>query len=49
MSVYSVNVYPSNTTIRTGNRYYAAYAIVNVSSNCIQMLDGTVTTVQLQA
>ena len=34
MSVYSVNVYPSSTTIKTGNWYYGAYAIVNASSNC---------------
>ena len=34
MSVYSVNVYPSSTTIRTGNWYYGAYAVVNASSNC---------------
>lgn len=34
MSVYSVNVYPSSTTIKTGNWYYDAYAIVNASSNC---------------
>mgnify|MGYP006344856123 CR=1 FL=1 len=34
MSVYSVNVYPSSTTIKTGNWYYGAYAVVNASSNC---------------
>ena len=34
MSVYSVNVYPSSTTIKTGNWYYDAYALVNASSNC---------------
>ncbi len=34
MSVYSVSVYPSSTTIKTGNWYYGAYAIVNASSNC---------------
>ena len=34
MSVYSVNVYPSSTTIKTGNWYYDAYAVVNASSNC---------------
>ena len=34
MSVYSVNVYPSSTTIKTGNWYYGAYAVVNTSSNC---------------
>ncbi len=34
MSVYSVNVYPSCTTIETGKWYYGAYAIVNASSNC---------------
>lgn len=34
MSVYSVNVYPSSTTIKIGNWYYGAYAIVNASSNC---------------
>ena len=34
MSVYSVNVYPSSTTIKTGNWYYGAYAVVNSSSNC---------------
>lgn len=34
MSVYSVNVYPSSTTIKTGSWYYGAYAVVNASSNC---------------
>lgn len=34
MSVYSVNVYPSSTTIKTGNGYYGVYAVVNASSNC---------------
>ena len=34
MSVYSVNVYPSGITIKTGKWYYGAYAIVNDSSNC---------------
>lgn len=34
MSVYSVNVYPNSTTIRKGNWYYGAYAVVNASSNC---------------
>ena len=34
MSVYSVNVYPSSTTIKTGNWYYGAYAIIDASSNC---------------
>ena len=34
MYVYSVNVYPSSTTIKTGNWYYGAYAVVNASSNC---------------
>jgi hypothetical protein len=34
MSVYSVNVYPSSTTIKKGNWYYGAYAIVDASSNC---------------
>lgn len=34
MSVYSVNVYPSSTTIKTGNWYYGAYAVVNASSDC---------------
>ena len=34
MSVYSVNVYPSCTTIRKGNWYYGAYAVVNAGSNC---------------
>lgn len=34
MSVYSVNVCPSSTTIKTGNWYYGACAVVNASSNC---------------
>ena len=34
MSVYSVSVYPSSTTIKTGNWYYGAYAVVNASSTC---------------
>ena len=34
MSVYSVNVYPSSTTIKKGNWYYGAYAVVDASSNC---------------
>ncbi len=34
MSVYSVNVYPCSTIIKTGNWYYGTYAIVNASSNC---------------
>ncbi len=34
MSVYSVSVYPSSTTIKTGSWYYGAYAIVNASNNC---------------
>ena len=34
MSVYSVNVYPSSTTIKKGNWYYGAYARVDASSNC---------------
>ena len=34
MSVYSVNVYPSHTVIRTGEWYYDAYAVVNDSNNC---------------
>ncbi len=34
MSVSSVNVYPSSATVKAGNWYYGAYAIVNASSNC---------------
>lgn len=34
MSVYSVNVYPSSITIKKGNWYYGAYAVVNASSCC---------------
>ena len=34
MSVYSVNVYPSSTTIKKGNWYYGAYAVVDASSSC---------------
>ncbi|MBR4017584.1 MAG: Ig domain-containing protein [Oscillospiraceae bacterium] len=34
MSVYSVTVYPSSTTIKTGAWYYGAYAVVNACSNC---------------
>ena len=34
MSVYSVNVYPSSTTIRKGNWYYGTSAVVDASSNC---------------
>lgn len=36
MSVYSVNVYPSSTTIKTDSWYYNAYAVVNASSNCCE-------------
>ena len=34
MFVNSVNVYPSSTTIKVGNWYYGAYAVVNAGSNC---------------
>ena len=34
MSVYSVNVYPSCITLKTGDWYYGAYAFVDASSNC---------------
>lgn len=34
MAVYSVNVYPSSTTIKVGSWYYDAYAIVDAGSNC---------------
>ena len=34
MAVYSVSVYPGNATIKTGNWYYGAYAVVNATSDC---------------
>ncbi len=34
MSVYSVNVYPSSTTIQKDHWYYDAYAVVSASSDC---------------
>ena len=34
MSIYSVNVYPSCITLKTGDWYYGAYAFVDASSNC---------------
>ena len=34
MSVYSVNVYPSCITLKTGDWYYGAWADVRASSNC---------------
>ena len=34
MSVYSVNVHPTNISLRTGDWYYGAWAQVIASSNC---------------